>query len=140
MPNFSGIRLLMTILRDSRVNGTFSSRLTRWVGRLLPFHFKVVYAPGRTMGMADCLSRHPSESNCNEGNIKAEEVWRNWYTVNKITRNECLIRNDFVSANHKEQNIPGQPIKSKLANSSELASASDRRKLKLRQAEKQRTK
>ena len=48
--------------------------------------------------------------------------------MNEITRNEPLVRNEFVSANHKEQKIPGQTIISEIAKSSELASASGRRK------------
>ena len=54
-------KALTTILRINRWNKTYSSRLTRWVDRILPFQFNVVHAPGRTMGIADCLSRHPSE-------------------------------------------------------------------------------
>ena len=65
-------KALSTILKENRSNKTFSSRLTRWVDRLLPFQFRVVHAPGRTMGMADYLSRHPSETNNSENKIKAE--------------------------------------------------------------------
>ena len=83
---------LMTILRDDRANKTFSSRLTSWVDRLLPFQFKVVHAPDRTMGAADCLSRHLSERNSNESVFIAEELWHNWFTVNEMTRNESLIK------------------------------------------------
>ena len=36
--------------------------LSRWADRVLPFEFKVVHAAERTVGMADYLSRHPSES------------------------------------------------------------------------------
>ena len=42
-------------------NITFSSTLTRFVDRLLPFDFTVVHTPGRTLGMADYTSRHPSK-------------------------------------------------------------------------------
>ena len=62
----------MTILSDNWANKTFWCRLTRWVDILLPFQFKVVHAAGRTMGMADYRSRHPSTSNSNESKIKAE--------------------------------------------------------------------
>ena len=50
---------LASIIKGNRSNKTFSSsltRLTRWVDRLLPFQFTVVYAPGRTKGIADYLS------------------------------------------------------------------------------------
>ena len=75
-------RALLSVLKDNRGNKTFSSRLTRWVDRLLPFQFKIVHTPGRTMGMADYLSRHPSPS----GNSSefSEELWNDWFTVNVI--------------------------------------------------------
>ena len=37
----------MTVLRPNR--------------GLLPFEFEVVHVPGRTLGVADYLSRHPTE-------------------------------------------------------------------------------
>ena len=72
-------KALMTVLKDNRANKTYktySSRLDRSVDRILPFQFKVVQAAGRTMGIADYLSRHPSPSNSNEQKIKAEDLWK----------------------------------------------------------------
>ena len=106
----------MTILRDDRPNKRFSSRLTSWVDRLLQFQFEVAHAPDRTVGMADYLSRHLSESTSNESIFKAAELWHNWFTVNEITRNESLIKNDFVWANHRKQSTSGKPIKSNCQN------------------------
>ena len=51
----------MSVLKANRGNKTFFSRLTRWVDRLLPFEVEVTHVPGRTLGMADYLSRHPME-------------------------------------------------------------------------------
>ena len=50
---------LLSALKNNRGNKTYQSRLTRWVDRLLPFHFKVNYIAGKNMGFADYLSRHP---------------------------------------------------------------------------------
>ena len=105
----------MTIVKDNRANKTFSSRLTRWVYRLLPFQFKVVHAPGRTMGMADYLSRHPSDNNSNINKIKAEELWNNWFTLNAITQNE------LVSANQKSQIRSNHPMREKLEGANKLS-------------------
>ena len=55
-------KAIMSVLKPNRGNKTFSSRLTRWVERLLPFEFEVVHVAGRTLGMTDYLSRHPTES------------------------------------------------------------------------------
>ena len=32
----------------------------KWVDRLLQFELEILHAPGRTLGIADYLSRHPS--------------------------------------------------------------------------------
>ena len=97
-------KALASILKRNRSNKTFSSRLTRWVDRLLQFQFTLVHAPGRTMGIADYLSRHPSENNNNIHKIKAEELWNNWFTVNEITCNK------LVSENQQKHNAETQPL------------------------------
>ena len=73
-------KALMSVLKPNRGNKTVSSRLTRWVDRLLPFDFKVIHVAGRTLGMADYLSRHPS--NLEGTSIKVEMLWNEWFTVN----------------------------------------------------------
>ena len=75
-------KALMSVLKPNRGNKTFSSRLTRWVDRLLPFDFEVVHVAGRTLGMADYLSRHPTE--LQGSSIKAETLWNEWFTVNSV--------------------------------------------------------
>ena len=56
--------------------------MTRWVDRLLPFDFSIVHTPGRALGMADYLSRHPS---IYEGaSIQAEKLFNDWFTVNVV--------------------------------------------------------
>ena len=51
---------LLSALKENRGNKTYQSRLTRWVDRLLSFHFSVEHIPGKNMGFADYLSRNPS--------------------------------------------------------------------------------
>ena len=34
--------------------------MNRWSARLIPYHFTIEYVPGRRIGFADYLSRHPS--------------------------------------------------------------------------------
>ena len=69
-------KALPSVLRPNRGNKTFSSRLTRWVDRLLPFEFEVIHAPGRVLGFADYLSRHPTE--LKRTAVKAEKFWNDW--------------------------------------------------------------
>ena len=53
-------KALMSALGEHRSNKTYQSRLTRWVGRLLPYQFKITHIPGRDMGIVDYLSREPN--------------------------------------------------------------------------------
>ena len=49
---------------------------------MLPFDFEIFHAPGRTIGRADYLSRHPSPI---EGEtVKTSELWNNCFTVNHV--------------------------------------------------------
>ena len=66
------------------------------------------------MGMADYLSRHPSDSNSNENKIKAEELWHNWFTVNRIRKTD-----KFVSEMQKPHQKQNQPKGAKLASASD---------------------
>ena len=52
-------RALLTALNENRGNKSGQSRLTRMVDRLLPFNFNLEHIPGKKMGFADYLSRHP---------------------------------------------------------------------------------
>ena len=75
-------KALQSVLKSNKGNKTYSSRLTRWVGRLLPFDFVIVHNPGRTLGMADYLSRHPSEY---DGAVaKVEDSFNDWFTINVL--------------------------------------------------------
>ena len=64
---------LLSALKNNRGNKTYQSRLTRWVDRLLPFHFKVEHIAGKDMGFADYLSRYPNSpptgENMNENHV-----------------------------------------------------------------------
>ena len=50
----------------------YSSSKTCCVDRLSPFHFKLFDAPGRTIGIADYLSRHTSQ--VEEENLKPAKL------------------------------------------------------------------
>ena len=82
-------KALTAVLKSNKNNKTYSSRLTRWVDRLLPFEFEIVHAPGRTMGLADYISRHPSPI---EGeSVRATELWNNWFTVNHVNELNAIL-------------------------------------------------
>ena len=103
-------KALMSVLKPNRGNKTFSSRLTRLVDRLLPFEFEVIHAAGRTLGMADYLSRHPSE--LKGASLKAQALWNEWFTVNcVISLKDVLEDSDATSkASASERNTVNRVI------------------------------
>ena len=52
-------RAHLSILKDHRSNKSYNSRLSRWVGRLLPYQFKIEHLPGAKMGFVDYISHNP---------------------------------------------------------------------------------
>ena len=111
-------KALTSILKRNRANKTYSSRLTRWVDRLLPFQFTVTHSPGRTIETADYLSKQPSPSN-RINQVKAEELWNNWFTVNKNDYEK------FVLDEQKRQEATNKPIREQMANERKVASESE---------------
>ena len=91
--NVSDHKALQKVLKSNRGNKTYSSRLARWADRLLPYEFEVVHTPGRTLGITDYLSRHPSPY---EGtSVKAEQLFNEWFTVNVVEEFEKGFENTF---------------------------------------------
>ena len=94
-------KALQSVLKSNKGNKTYSS-LTRWVDRLLPFDFSIVQTPGRTLGMADYLSRHPSKY---EGaSILAEKLFNDWFTVSVV---------DYITPNFTGLANSREPIRSR---------------------------
>ena len=55
------------------------SRVTWWLDRLIPFDFQVKHKPGAKIGLADCLSRHPSSD------AKPVSTYDSMFTVAKVS-------------------------------------------------------
>ena len=75
---FSDHKALHSVLSANKRNKQFSSRLTRWVDRLLPYDINFVHTPGRTLR----ISRHPFH--CNRTSIKSVEMFEDWFTINVV--------------------------------------------------------
>ena len=86
-------KALATVLRGNKSNKIYSSRLTRWVDRLLPFDFEIFHAPGKTIGIAEYLSRHPSQ--LKGESVKAKELWNKWFTVNHVNHVNSILAEEF---------------------------------------------
>ena len=79
----------------------------------LPFQITVTRNRGRTLGMADSFSRHPSPSNV-KNQLVAEELWNDWFTVNEIKFKKPVLDEQ------SRRGVENQPITGGLAESSEL--------------------
>ena len=72
-------KVLISLLNgNNKKNETLFSRLTRWLDRLIPFDFVIEHKPGAKIGLADYLSRYPSEP------PKPISQYDNLFTVAKI--------------------------------------------------------
>ena len=92
----------LTRLLKNKGTKTFTSRLTRWVDRLLPFEFELKEWSGKSTGITDYLLNYPLEV---EGRaVKAESLWSNWFTVNEVKEQ---------AANERKARRTKQPIRSK---------------------------
>ena len=84
---------LFTALKENRGNKTYQSRLTRWIDRLLPFHFSVEHVPGKNMGFADYLSRNPTREA-----IQPTDEDKN-FVINAIEEFKLFIARNSLSPN-----------------------------------------
>ena len=80
----SNHKALKSVIKENNANETFSSRLKRWVDRLLPFEITSVHTPRRTLGIADYLSPHPCPFN--GAVIKHEQKVDDWFTINVVNK------------------------------------------------------
>ena len=71
---------------------------------------EVVHVSGRTLGMADYLSRHPTE--LQGAAIKAETLWNEWFTVSSVNSLiDVLVNKQTTSAATSEQRKPARSVK-----------------------------
>ena len=106
---FSDHKALETALKSNHGNKTYSSRLTRWIDRILHFDMEVIHQPGRTLGLAEYLSRHPNGYNEKEWSKNAKEPWESWFVVNSVEE----INKDYyrqLYTNHRLNKLFNQPI------------------------------
>ena len=69
----------------------------------------MVHVAGRTLGMADYLSRHLTE--LQGAAIKAETLWNEWFTVNSvIILNDVSVNKEATSAATSKQRKPARSV------------------------------
>ena len=86
------------------------------------FDFEVIHVAGKTLGMADYLSRHLS--NLVGASIKAEMLWNEWFTVKSVNSlidvldssvsersNAAEMNDEKTRINHVNEANTKQPIK-----------------------------
>ena len=96
-------KALETALTSNHENTTFSSRLTRWIDRLLPFDMEVVRQLGRTMGLADYLYGTLVTIRA----ISQKELWESWFVVNIIEEENCDMQ---LYTNQRVNKLFNRPV------------------------------
>ena len=112
-------KALVSALDENKSNEIYQSRLIRWVDRLLPFQFKVIYIPGKDMGIVDYLSRDPKGEPWPESVLDEKFVVTSIESFHKaldclhsrlsdhdrLDRNENVLEYSRIDQNVSNQNI-----------------------------------
>ena len=94
---------MATALKGQKANKIYSSRTTRWVDRLIPSEIEVIHGPGRTLGVANYLSRNPTPQTDNA--INANTLSNERFTIYVISE-----RKNSILTNHQADRGARQPI------------------------------
>ena len=100
---------LTKLLKNNKRIKTLTSRLTKWVDRLLLFDFEKAEWSKKSTGIADYLSKYPSGTQGRT--MKAESLWSNWFTVNAVENR---------LTNEKEEVRKQEPIRNKKRRSDQI--------------------
>ena len=98
---------LLSPLKEYRGNKPYQSRLTRWVDRLLPFHFTVELVPGKNMGFAD----YPSRNHKGTAPATTEENQNNFVIKRISDITFALIKNNSAPIGANNYNADTKQIK-----------------------------
>ena len=108
-------KALQSVLNSNKGNKTYSSRLTKWVDRLLPFVFSVVLQGGHYDWQTTCyLPRHPFNY-YESAAFQAEKLFNDWFTVKVV---------DDITPNVRGLASSRRPIKSRECENSERKNVS----------------
>ena len=94
---------------------------------------EVIHQPGPTMGLADYLSRHPSDYNENEWSKRSKELWESWFVVNSVENVNENYKGQ-LRANQRLNKLFKQPMRAQDAESeNEMSETTDRLKCESKQ-------
>ena len=88
-------------MKENRSNKSHSSRLSRWVDRLLPFQFDIERLTGAKMGLVDYIFRHPSQKAKNVSAYDEEFIVAKLKLIS--TSINAIELNNTKSASHLHQ-------------------------------------
>ena len=69
-----------------------------------------VVHPGRTMGLADYLSRHPSVYNKNEWTKSVKKLWESWFVINSVEKVDKNYHSQLIT-NQRLNILCNQPMR-----------------------------
>ena len=91
---------LISALNASERSKTSQSRLTRWIDRLIPFHFDIKHLAGSKMGLIDYMSQNPVRLAIPPSEYDEEFVVASIRTfINNLEMIDNLILNNLANQN-----------------------------------------
>ena len=113
---------LISALNESERSKTSQSRLTRWIDRLIPFHFDIKRLAGNKKGLIDYISRNPiglaiSPSQYDEGFVVA--------SIKAFINNLELIDNVILNNQANQNKAPYELVKIRAKNKGLLEAISN---------------
>ena len=113
---------LITALNASERSKTSQSRLTRWIDRLIPFHFDIKHLAGNKMGLIDYMSRNPVGLAIPPSEYDEDFVFA---SINAFINNLELIDNVILNKFANQNKAPCALIKKRAENKGSLDATSN---------------
>ena len=67
---------------------------------MVPYDFQDILGPGRTLGIADFLSRNPT---IEQNFLKAQRIWQDWFTKNVLSEMKIsVLTNQKATLNSRQ--------------------------------------
>ena len=83
-------------MRENRANKSYSSRLIRWVDRLLPFDFTIHHLPGSKLGLVDYVSQEPLQTAVNNSVYDEQFVVAKLDAIKRSTKRSLLNVENYI--------------------------------------------
>ena len=107
-------RALLAIMKSHHSNKSYSTRLTRRLGRLLRFHFNMEQIPSIGMGQTDYVLRQPIEKtkirNCYDEKFMTGTIDCNYHAITPLFKQSDNLPHHTQNSSSKQKNAIWTPV------------------------------